>query len=867
RAAGLCVSIGCVGSASSFAVAGCGGSGEDAPAGKALVETYDENTEALTNAVVGSPSGTVIIGADGGVSGGGSSTGGTFGGSSGGSFGGSSGGIGGGSSGGFGDDGGTSTEGGTSGGFGFWHFDDCSPSSPFLDDSSGFGANGQHALGGACVPGISGLGVQFRTAKDVVTVADEPQLTVSSRVAVAAWVNPTTVGGDQPIVLKRLQNKTSFSLGIHDSNIEMSVVLQNGQTIVSKAPISANRWTHVAGMFDGTFVYLLVNGQLFGQVYGAGTLRDVIAPVRIGATTQSQHFNGVIDEVFVSTETMSTSDLAALSCIHRPSTAAVTPAVGGPVPFDTPVSYSIAVTDNDIGACQPTNYEVFPQSNEVGITTNFDSNFATAQPGSTVTFGASVSGSEDADPGTHVIPLEIFSFGNTFESIFTQLTFQLSAPTGCFVTTKKELMITDTSVVDDPVRAPNTGGSGTGGEGGVVFGGDAGFAAAPAATSGASTPSTSAGVWSFAHLMRARAPSDAVASAITEQLFDSWLTDQNVNSFTVAARPAMQQLVLDIWPRLADGSLDLDLDRAPLRLQAIVDRLDLRNLSAGSGGEGRFVFAFDDAFGNPQQFTVILEYNLPAQTPADVAQWASLWHGLSSHPFPSEEYNAALEAITRRFADRNASPGSVNGSALLALRTNEIALSGSANRWQLREFNLSPTTGFLQEVTVKETPDLGFNGTQTFADFVNQNAPAIIAEVPGATGVVPSLFEGAPFMGGAVFNDLIQWSAPGITSEEARFHASMNTCNGCHGPETNTSFLMITPRFSGSAASLSPFLTGTTVFGQTGTPRTLNDLARRRTDLTGIVCGGDGGAPPPPPPPPQGDAGGSPTFDAGGPIP
>jgi hypothetical protein len=125
---------------------------------------------------------------------------------------------------------------------------------------------------------------------------------------------------------------------------------------------------------------------------------------------------------------------------------------------------------------------------------------------------------------------------------------------------------------------------------------------------------------------------------------------------------------------------------------------------------------------------------------------------------------------------------------------------------------------------------------------VNQDAAAIVALVPGATGVLPTTFEGAPFMAGSIFNDLIEWSAPGITDDDARFHASMNTCNGCHGPEVNTSFLQITPRFPGSAATLSAFLTGTTVTDAAGVTRTVNDLLRRKTDLAGLVCGpGDGG--------------------------
>jgi len=95
----------------------------------------------------------------------------------------------------------------------------------------------------------------------------------------------------------------------------------------------------------------------------------------------------------------------------------------------------------------------------------------------------------------------------------------------------------------------------------------------------------------------------------------------------------------------------------------------------------------------------------------------------------------------------------------------------------------------------------------------------------------------------AVFNDLIQWNGPGIADPEARFHASLNTCNGCHGPETNTGFLMLFPRSPGSESFLSGFLTGTTVLDPiSGQTRTLNDLGRRKADLTAVVC-----APPPVP--------------------
>ncbi len=817
-------------------------------------QTYDEYTEPLTNAIIGDPSGVTTIGTPttgagvsapgtqssaltaAAVDGGPTGAGGKFGGA-GGTFGGIGGTFGTAGRGG-GPDGGPPPN--DNSGQAFWSFDDCDPTSNFLLDSSGGGANAQHALKASCVPTIDGLGVQFRTIKDVVQVPDEPEFTVGARVGVAAWVNPTTVSGDQPIIIKRLNNTTSFSLGIHNGNIEMSVVLSTGTTVISRAPISPNVWTHVGGTFDGTFVFLFINGQQFGQVFGAGTIRNVFAPVRIGATTQTQFFHGVIDDPFVSTRTDARDQVIARSCIQHGSLLSVNPTTSGPVQLGTTVQYNVSVTDQDVGGgCQPRPYDFFLNFFPAGFSINTPNSFQTANPGQTVTFELDVTSNDDAQPGDTVIPFQVESFGNIFEFLPGQVTYSVVVPP-CFVFSREELMITNTSVVDDPVRTvPNS-------------------SAAPGSTA---TP----GVWTFGHLMRQAAPSPDQAPAMTLALFQHWLTNQTVNGFTVAARPQIQQTLLDIWPKTPTG--DLDLDQAPLRLQAIVNRIDLRDLSAGNAGEGRLVFGVNTSFGFPQNFTVILEYHLVASTQDDVMSWANRWHALSSHPFPSEEYNAALEDITKGFTEHGLEPARANGSALDELRTNEQVLS-PFGEWELRGFALSSTTGFFDEVTVKETPDLSFNNSPQLANLINTNAAAIKAVLPGANGhTIPEQLNGAPFLGGSVFNDLIFWNAPGVLDPDARFHMSLNTCNGCHGPETNTFFLMINPRFPGNEASLSGFITGTTVFDPfTGQIRTLNDLGRRRIDLTSLVCGsGDGGTPPPPPtdagpPPPPRDAG--PIVDA-----
>src|SRR5882724_3906976 len=121
-------------------------------------------------------------------------------------------------------------------------------------------------------------------------------------------------------------------------------------------------------------------------------------------------------------------------------------------------------------------------------------------------------------------------------------------------------MITSLSVVDDPVR---TAGDGTGTGNGTR---DGGVIIPPPAGGG--------GVWSLGHLMPELAPTPESAPAMMETVLKSFTTTQVVNGFTIAPRVGMQPNVLDGWPRTPDGQLDLD--RAPVTLQAIVNRIDIR---------------------------------------------------------------------------------------------------------------------------------------------------------------------------------------------------------------------------------------------------------------------------------------------------
>lgn len=366
------------------------------------------------------------------------------------------------------------------------------------------------------------------------------------------------------------------------------------------------------------------------------------------------------------------------------------------------------------------------------------------------------------------------------------------------ITTPRELMITALPVVEDPVRTVWSG----------------------------KLDTQSDGAWHLGRLLTEMAGANDPQTFVRSWL-NTWAADRTVNGQIVDSRPISN--VLSAWPKLADGSLDLR--RPPVRLLAIVNRFDLR--SAGNAGEGRFVFGVLDRSGNPTSFTIILEYKLPAATAADVTKWANDWHALGALAPSTAEYRSKLQAITRRFSRRDAFPGRPNGSAISQVRTNEIAL---ANPWELREFHLT-TTGQLRLATLALTPAhdgrVDHNNTPLLAAFITANAAAIKAQ----THTVPATFQGQPFAGAHVFNNIDLWTAPGITDNLVRHRFSLNTCNGCHGAETATGFLHVNPRAQGREARLSGFLTGEIVTDPvSGQQRTMNDLARRANGFKAFLC-------------------------------
>lgn len=198
---------------------------------------------------------------------------------------------------------------------------------------------------------------------------------------------------------------------------------------------------------------------------------------------------------------------------------------------------------------------------------------------------------------------------------------QTSAPLDCLSSIKpeRELIIQDAAVLNDPVRTLWSG-------------------AMPEARGAAD------GAWSFGRRL-AEMSGDVAPSEFVRD----WL--QRGVGQDAATRVLVPQL-LEAWPKLADGNLDLT--KAPLRLKAIVNQVDTHNADRHSAGEGHLVFDAIDADGKPLNLTATLMYELPASKPSDALHWARQWHALATQTPGTEAFNAALQAVTDRFT---AAPG------------------------------------------------------------------------------------------------------------------------------------------------------------------------------------------------------------------
>lgn len=188
-----------------------------------------------------------------------------------------------------------------------------------VSDASGNGNNGTLS-GNFAQPWPQGRfwsGLRFDGASRVL-IPDSPSQRFGNQITVEAWVRPTVIDNRTRNIVSKISSTagSAFRILLRDGYPLFIVSVEGGEYgAVSSLRLNANQWYHVAGIYDGPFVRIWVDGVERGWVYANGNaIRPSSATLMVGDTTYGgELFIGDIDQVKISAAALTSFPYAKVS--------------------------------------------------------------------------------------------------------------------------------------------------------------------------------------------------------------------------------------------------------------------------------------------------------------------------------------------------------------------------------------------------------------------------------------------------------------------------------------------------------------------------------------------------------------------------
>lgn len=230
------------------------------------------------------------------------------------------------------------------------------PSGTTVIDASGYGNHGTISNATrvttthfGSVAGVSGANSSW------VTVNDSASLDLSSGVTLEAWVYPTaSMSGWDTVVMKEQTGGLAYSLYANSNANRPNTTINVGGTDRElnggSTSLPANKWSHLAAVYNGSMQQLYVDGTLVGSRSQTGSIALSNGALRIGGNSVwGEYFRGYIDEVRIynraltQTEIASDSKLAVVGLVVSTSSnrSNSVPLNGLPVSGNIYVSYKL----------------------------------------------------------------------------------------------------------------------------------------------------------------------------------------------------------------------------------------------------------------------------------------------------------------------------------------------------------------------------------------------------------------------------------------------------------------------------------------------------------------------------------------------
>lgn len=217
---------------------------------------------------------------------------------------------------------------------GYWTFDE--GSGTFAKDFSSYNQtgllynSGDRCSGAGCTTmwgtGRFGNGLQLDGVNDYVNVSDSSNLNITANtLTLSTWVRLNGTGGDG--TTGRIISKTAgsgseqyelmYTTNSHSDPNKFRFDVRSSSTLTSvytaATYTTTGNWTHVAGVYNGSYIAIFINGTESASSSHSGNLVGRVSDVYIGrAASGGQHFNGTIDEVRIYNTNVPASNISVL---------------------------------------------------------------------------------------------------------------------------------------------------------------------------------------------------------------------------------------------------------------------------------------------------------------------------------------------------------------------------------------------------------------------------------------------------------------------------------------------------------------------------------------------------------------------------
>lgn len=178
------------------------------------------------------------------------------------------------------------------------------------DDASGNGLNGSgHEI--TYATGIAGRAAVFNGRDSFVSVPDSAALDLTGSFTLAAWFKFEAGGTYNPRIFHKGNSYQIYTVGTGRIR-QLAFACTAGS--VNGGRVQAGQWTHVAGVYDGTAVYLYVNGTLAGQAPASGPIEVNGYDLTIGRNAQqgTDFLKGAISKAQIYNRALSATEIQAI---------------------------------------------------------------------------------------------------------------------------------------------------------------------------------------------------------------------------------------------------------------------------------------------------------------------------------------------------------------------------------------------------------------------------------------------------------------------------------------------------------------------------------------------------------------------------